>query len=183
MTENEVEIIVTAKVEEAIKEFKKIVPEIQKIVQQVQSSFNKIDNKNMNNNIKQAIQTIKENIENLKKSTQDNEIKLVVNNNEAESQISQIQKVIDSLQQKINARPINISNILEKEVNKLGILLPDMCKKIKQNIGDVIPAVSNFGKDFSKGISTIFSGGIFEKLENMCHSGFNKITENLILRY
>lgn len=114
----ELEIIVTAKVEEAIKQFKKIVPEIKKAVQQTQESFEKMDTKGMTNKVKQAVQLVKKKIEDLKKSNQNNEIKLTVNNKEAQKQISQIQKEIDSLQQKINARQMKL-NITNNTLDKM----------------------------------------------------------------
>ena len=118
MTVEELEIIVTAKVEEAIKQFKKIAPEIKKAVQQTQESFEKVDTKEMTNKVKQAVQLVKQKIEDFKKSNQDNAIKLTVNNKEAQKQISQIQKQIDSLQQKINARQIKL-NITNSTLDKM----------------------------------------------------------------
>ena len=118
MTVEELEIIVTAKVEEAIKQFKKIVPEIKKAVEQAQESFEKMDTKSLKNKVQQAVQFVKKKIQHLKKSNQNNEIKLTVNNKEAEKQISQIQKEIDSLQQKINARQMKL-NITNNALNKM----------------------------------------------------------------
>lgn len=118
MTVEELEIIVTAKVEEAVKQFKKIVPEIKKAVQQAQESFKKMDTKEVKNKIQQAVQFVKKKIQDLKKSNQNNEIKLTVNNKEAQKQISQIQKEIDSLQQKINARQMKL-NITNNALDKM----------------------------------------------------------------
>lgn len=118
MTVEELEIIVTAKVEEAIKQFKKIVPEIKKAVEQAQESFEKMDAKGLKNEVQQAVQFVKKKIQDLKKSNQNNEIKLTVNNKEAQKQISQIQKEIDSLQQKINARQMKL-NITNNTLDKM----------------------------------------------------------------
>ena len=54
MTVEEVEILVTAKIEEALKEFEKIVPNIKKQMKQVQEAFSKIDTKEMQNKVQQA---------------------------------------------------------------------------------------------------------------------------------
>lgn len=72
----------------------------------------------MTNKVKQAVQLVKKKIEDLKKSNQNNEIKLTVNNKEAQKQISQIQKEIDSLQQKINARQMKL-NITNNTLDKM----------------------------------------------------------------
>lgn len=118
MTVEELEIIVTAKVEEAIKQFKKIVPEIKKAVEQAQESFEKMDTKGLKNKVQQAVQFVKKKIQDLKKANQNNAIKLTVNNKEAQKQISQIQKEIDSLQQKINARQMKL-NITNNALDKI----------------------------------------------------------------
>lgn len=72
----------------------------------------------MKNKVQQAVQFVKRKIEDLKKSNQNNEIKLTVNNKEAQKQISQIQKEIDSLQQKINARQMKL-NITNNTLDKM----------------------------------------------------------------
>ena len=111
MTVEEIEIIVTAKVEEALKEVKKIVPAITKAVQQAQESFQKVNTKAVTNKVNQTIQFVKKKIESLKKSNQNNEIKINVNNKEASKQISQLEKQINSLQEKINARQMKLNMI------------------------------------------------------------------------
>lgn len=118
MTVEELEIIVTAKVEGAIKEFKKIVPTTKKIVQQIQESFGKIDTKIMTNKIKQAVQFIKNRIEDIKKSNKNNDIKISVNNKDAQKQISEVQKQIDSLEKKINSRQIRL-NLINNTLDKI----------------------------------------------------------------
>lgn len=108
MTVEEIEIIVTAKVEEALKEFLKIAPTIKKAVQQVQDNFQKIDTSKMKNKIQQAVQFTKKKMQDLKKGSKNNELAIKVNNKEAEKQITQIQKQIDSLQEKINSRQLKL---------------------------------------------------------------------------
>jgi chromosome segregation ATPase len=131
MTVEEIEIIVTAKVEEALKEFQKMLPAIKEKVKQVQEAFEEgfknIDTKTITNKINQAVQIVKKKLQNLKKSNSNNEIRIHVNNKEASKQIDQIQKEIDSLQQKINARQLqlNITNgALDKirEDTKQGVI-------------------------------------------------------------
>ena len=49
MTAEEIEIIVTAKVEEALKEFNKIVPVLKEKMKQVQDIFSRVSTKEMQN--------------------------------------------------------------------------------------------------------------------------------------
>lgn len=107
MTVEEIEIIVTAKVEEALKEFIKMAPAIREQLKQVQEAFSKIDMKEFNNKVKQSMILVRKQVNNLKKSNKGNEIKLKVNNKEAQKQISQVKKQIDSLQKKTTKRKRN----------------------------------------------------------------------------
>lgn len=111
MTIEELEIIVSVKIVEAIKEFKKIVPAIKQTVQKAQESFEKMDTAKMKKNINQAVQHIKKKMQYLRKSNENNQIKLNVNNKDAQKQISQIQKQIDSLNEKINSRQMKLNTI------------------------------------------------------------------------
>ena len=128
MTVEEIEIIVTAKVEEALKEVKKIVPAITKAVQQAQESFQKVNAKAVTNKVNQTIQFVKKKIESLKKSNQNNEIKINVNNKEASKQISQLEKQINSLQEKINARQM-----------KLNMITPRLDEITAQTVKEITP--------------------------------------------
>lgn len=114
MTVEEIEIIVTAKVEEALKEFQKILPTIKQSMKQAQEAFSKVDTKTMTNKLNQAVNFMKKKMQEFKRSTQNNEIAIKVNNKDAQKQISQIQKQIDSLQEKINARQMKLNMITPK---------------------------------------------------------------------
>lgn len=122
MTIEELEIIVEASIEPAIKEIKKLMPQIKQQVTQAvevaQKSMEQVDMKSVGNKIQRSIQLVKSKIENLKKSSQNNEIAIKVNNKEAKSQISQIQKEIDSLQKKINERELKL-NITNGALDKI----------------------------------------------------------------
>lgn len=132
MTLEELEIVVSASIEPAIKEIKKLMPKIKQQVEQVvettQKSMEQIDMKNASNKIQQSIQKVKNKIENLKKSNKNNEILIKVNNKEASKQISQVQKQIDSLQEKINARQM-----------KLDVINPQMDKIVEDTRRSVTP--------------------------------------------
>lgn len=117
MTVEEIEIIVTAKVEEALKEFEKMLPAIKKAMQQAQEAFSKVDTKTMTNKLHQAVNFMKKKMQDLKKSSENNEIAIKINNKDAQKQISQIEKEIDSLQKKITSRQLKLditNNALDK---------------------------------------------------------------------
>lgn len=118
MTVEEIEIIVTAKIEEALNEFEKIVPNIKKQMKQVQEVFSKIDTKEIQNKVQQATNFVKKKVQDLKQSSKNNEIEIKVNNKDAQKQISQIQKQIDSLQEKINARQMKL-NVINPQIDKI----------------------------------------------------------------
>ena len=118
MTVEEIEIVVTAKVEEALKEFEKMLPAIKEKMKQVQESFSKVDTKAMTSKLHQAVNFMKKKMQDLKKSSENNEIAIKVNNKDAQKQISQIQKQIDSLQEKINARQMKL-NVINPQIDKI----------------------------------------------------------------
>lgn len=109
MTVEELEIIVTAKVTEALQELQKFMPAIKETMQKVQEEISKIDTKEMTNKIHQAVNIVKMKLRNLKKSAENNKVTIEVNNKEAEKQISQLEKEIDSLQKKISSRELKLS--------------------------------------------------------------------------
>lgn len=138
MTVEEIEIIVTAKIEEALKEFQKIVPTIKKQMDQTQNAFSKINTKEMKNKVQQAVVFIKKKLQEIRKSSANNELAIKVNNKDAQKQISQIQKQIDSLQEKINARKIKLDIItpkLDKIANEpMNKVNPERLENNKQYI-------------------------------------------------
>lgn len=118
MTVEEIEIIVTAKVEEALKEFQKILPEMTKIIKQTQEQLANVDMPKLQKAVKQQMPLFKKQIQNLKKSIENNDISIKINNKDAEKQISQTQKQIDSLNEKINARQIKL-NVINPQIDKI----------------------------------------------------------------
>lgn len=118
MTVEEIEIIVTAKIEEALKEFNKIVPAVKEKMKQVQDSFSKVNTQGMKNKLQQAVNFVKNKLQNFKESSEKNKIDLKVTNEDAKKQISQIQKQIDSLQEKINARQMKL-NVINPQIDKM----------------------------------------------------------------
>jgi phage-related protein len=118
ITVEEIEIIVTAKVEEALKEFQKILPEMTKIIKQAQEQLANVDMSKLQKAVKQQMPLFKKQIQNLKKSIENNDIYIKINNKDAEKQISQTQKQIDSLNEKINARQMKL-NVINPQIDKI----------------------------------------------------------------
>ena len=118
MTVEELEIVVSASIEPALKEIKKLMPQIkQQVTQAVESAqkaMEQIDMKKTANKVQQAIQVVKKKIDNLKKSNEKNDISIKVNNQEAQKQISQVERQIDSLQKKISASQMKLNMVTPK---------------------------------------------------------------------
>lgn len=104
MTVEEIEIIVTAKVEEALKEFEKFLPTIKQVMKQAQEAFSKVDMKAFQKNINQSLLLVKKQLANLKKSSENNQIKIKITNAEAIKQIRQVKKELDALHKQYTAR-------------------------------------------------------------------------------
>lgn len=79
MATQEMEIIVTAKVEKASKEFQKLVPTIKQITNQIQQAFSKIDTKSMQNNVQQSINFLKNKMQEFKVTTMGNMVETFQN--------------------------------------------------------------------------------------------------------
>ena len=92
MTVEEIEIIVTAKVEEALKEFEKMLPAIKEKMKQIQDVFSKVDTKAMTSKLNQAVSIMKKKMQELKNSSENNEKKIKVTNADAIKQIKQEEK-------------------------------------------------------------------------------------------
>lgn len=153
MTVEEIEIIVTAKVEEALKEFQKILPTIKQSIKQAQEAFSKVDTKTMTNKLHQAVQFMKKKMQDFKKSSTNNEIAIKVNNKDAQKQISQIQKQIDSLQEKINARQMKL-NLINPQIDKIvddtrNSVIPDGISKNDKSMDTVVNNALSSNKDFT----------------------------------
>lgn len=138
MTIEEIDIIVTAKVEEALKEFTKIAPVINKQLEEAKKAFSKVDTKAMTSKVHQAVQLVKKKMQDLKKSNTSNEIAIKINNKDASKQINQIQREIDSLQKKISERQMKLDIItpkLDSIANEpMNKAMPDRLEKNKQYI-------------------------------------------------
>ena len=151
------EIIVEASIEPALKEIKRLMPEIKKQVTQAvevaRKSMEQIDMKSVSNKIQKAIQFVKKKIDDLKKSSQNNEIKIKVNNKEAERQISQLEKEIESLQKKISERQIKL-DFINPQIDKMvadtrNEVTPDGISKNDKSMDSMVNNVLASNRDFT----------------------------------
>lgn len=117
MTVEEIEIIVTAKVEEALKNFDKLVPAFKEKIKELQNAMSQIDTKQVQNKVSQAVHFVQKKVQDVKKSIENNKINIKVNNTEAKQQVTQLEKEIDSLQKKISGKQLKldiVNNSLDK---------------------------------------------------------------------
>lgn len=153
MTVEEIEIVVTAKVEEVLKEFEKILPAIKEKMKQVQEAVSKVDTNTMTSKLRQAVNFMKKKMQDLRKSSENNEIAIKVNNKDAQKQISQLQKQIDSLQEKINARQMKL-NVINPQIDKIvddtrKSVTPDGIKPNDKAMDTTVNNALESNKDFT----------------------------------
>lgn len=157
MTVEELEILVSASIDPAVREMKNLMPQIKQQIGQVvkttQQAMNQIDIKKIGTKVQQGVQLVKKKIENLKKSSKNNELAITVNNKEASKQISQIQKQIDSLQEKINSRQIKL-NTLNPQIDKIVYdtrksVTPDGISSNSKAIDNLVNNELSKNRDFS----------------------------------
>ncbi len=128
MTVEEIEILVTAKLEDVMKEFEKLKPQIMKqlaeIQKQVQEAFSNVDMKKFKEQVQESIEFAKKKIQDLKKSNASNEIKIKVNNEDVKKVTDQTKKELDSVKKQITGlfdpndiSGIKITGIMAKQIS------------------------------------------------------------------
>lgn len=118
MTVEEIEIIVTAKVEEALKNFDKLAPAFKEKIKELQNAMSQIDTKQVQNKVSQAVHFVQKKVQDVKKSIENNKINIKVNNTEAKQQVTQLEKEIDSLQKKISGKQLKL-DIVNSSLDKI----------------------------------------------------------------
>ena len=119
-----------------MREFKKIQPELEKAMQEMVKQMSKIDFKQIGQKVQKAVQEVKNKIQILKKSTENNEIKIKVTNDEASRQITQLEKEIESLQKKITSRELKL-NITTDTIDKIRYGKQDEIRRQNPNLSDM----------------------------------------------
>lgn len=131
MTIEELEIIVSANIEPALKEIKKLMPQIKQQVTQAvtvaQKSMSKINMKSTTSTVQKAVDSIKKKLLSLK-NNKDTKMQIEINNKQAQKQITQLEKEIDSLQKKITASKL-----------KLNVVTPRLDEIYNQTAKEVTP--------------------------------------------
>lgn len=112
MTIEELEIIVSANIEPALKEIKKLMPEIKqqvtRAVNLAQKSMSQINMKSATSKVQKAVDSIEKKLLSLK-NNKDTKMQIEINNKQAQKQITQLEKEIDSLQKKITASKLKLN--------------------------------------------------------------------------
>lgn len=117
MTIEELDIIVQAKVKEALKDLDKIKPKIKEIVKATENSFDGIDTKGMVENLQKTTKEAKKQIDNFKKYTQQ-EMNVNLNSKDAKEEISQIEKEIEKLKKKISSDKLKL-NLVNNSISSM----------------------------------------------------------------
>ena len=74
ITVEELDIVVQASVEQALTEFKKIVPQLKRTIKQVEEGLNNVDTKGMTNKVQKAVQQVKQKVNEVKNTGVDKEL-------------------------------------------------------------------------------------------------------------
>ena len=137
----EIEIIVTARVEEALREFKKMLPEIKKQMEQVQTEFGKVDLKNIAKNVdfskvtkqvKEANKEVQKAKKNIKQAFNPNDIS-GINFQNIKREISGVSTEF----QKLKGSNFDLGNMIDLQ-------------KYKKKMEEIKPVVQQVGEEISK---------------------------------
>ena len=135
ITVEELDIVVQASVEQALTEFKKIVPQLKKTIKQVKDNLNNVDTKGMTNKVQQAVQQVKQKINEVKNTGVDKQLQTQFN--KAGASVEKYQSQLDQVKEKLRQVYAEMDNI---QVNTWKAYTPDGVE-----IGNkaIEPAVSN----------------------------------------
>lgn len=109
ITVEELDIVVQASVEQALTEFKKIVPQLKKTIKQVEDGLNNVNAKGMTNRVQQAVQQVKQKIHEVKNTGVDKQLQAQFNKAGASVQKYEVQ--LDQLNQKLRKVYAEMDNI------------------------------------------------------------------------
>lgn len=109
MTVEELDIIVQASVEQALTEFKKIVPQLKKTIKQVEDELNDIDTKGMTNKVQQAVQQVKQKINEVKNTDIDKQLQSQFD--KAGASVQRYQGQLDQAKEKLRQVYAEMDNI------------------------------------------------------------------------
>lgn len=99
ITVEELDIIIQASVEQALTEFKKIVPQLKKTIKQVEDNFNNVETKGMVTKVQQAVQQVKQKVNEVKNTGIDK--KLQSQFDKAGTSVEKYQGQLEQLKEKL----------------------------------------------------------------------------------
>ena len=109
MTVEELDIVVQTSVEQALTEFKKIIPQFKKTIKQVEDNLNNVDTKGMTNKVQQAVQQVKQKINEVKNTGVDKQLQTQFNR--AGASVQKYQGQLDQAKEKLRQVYAEMDNI------------------------------------------------------------------------
>ena len=109
ITVEELDIVVQASVEQALTEFKKIVPQLKKTIKQVENNLNDANPKGMTNKIQQAVQQVKQKINEVKNTGIDKQLQTQFN--KAGASVEKYQGQLEQTKEKLRKVYAEMDNI------------------------------------------------------------------------
>lgn len=109
ITVEELDIVVQASVEQALTEFKKIVPQLKKTIKQVEDNLNDVNAKGMTNKVQQAVQQVKQKINEVKNTGVDKQLQAQFNR--AGASVEKYQGQLEETKEKLRQVYAEMDNI------------------------------------------------------------------------
>ena len=109
ITVEELDIVVQASVEQALTEFKKIVPQLKKTIKQVEDGLNNVDTKGMTNKVQQAVQQVKQKVNEVKNTGIDKQLQAQFDR--AGASVQKYQGQLEEIKQKLRQVYAEMDNI------------------------------------------------------------------------
>ena len=109
ITVEELDIVVQASVEQALTEFKKIVPQLKKTIKQVEDGLNNVDTKGMTNKVQQAVQQVKQKVNEVKNTGIDKQLQAQFDR--AGASVQKYQGQLEETKQKLRQVYAEMDNI------------------------------------------------------------------------
>ena len=135
ITVEELDIVVQASVEQALTEFKKIVPQLKKTIKQVEDNLNNVDTKGMTNKVQQAVQQVKQKINEVKNTSIDKQLQSQFD--KAGASVQKYQGQLDQVKEKLRQVYAEMDNI---QANTWKAYTPD---GVELGNKAIEPAVNN----------------------------------------
>lgn len=109
ITVEELDIVVQASVEQALTEFRKIVPQLKKTIKQVEDNFNNVDTKGMTTKVQQAVQQVKQKVNEVKNTGIDKQLQSQFD--KAGASVQKYQGELDRTKEKLRQVYAEMDNI------------------------------------------------------------------------